>query len=295
MVSRSLDETLFFAFATQCECRHFMPASSSIPHPCITFLTDFGTRDTYVGQMKGVALGIHPGVQLVDLSHDVPPQQILRGAFAWSDAIAAFPDNTIHVGVVDPGVGSERRLVAAEIGSQRFVCPDNGLLSVILKRARIHRAVLLDDRRWWRPAISRTFHGRDILTPVAAAWSLGHDISEFGSPLATSLVSLPLAAVVSGRRALTGQVIDVDRFGNLITNIGANDLPVDVRSFRIELGAFPFDGIANCYADVARGEPLALIGSADRLEIAVRDGNAADEFQAACGHPVIVRWKAADE
>lgn len=270
-----------------------MPSSRSNGRPCITFLTDFGSCDTYVGQMKGVALGIHPDLQLVDLTHEIPRQQVLQGAFIWNDAVAVFPDDAIHVGVVDPGAGPVRRLIAAEIGRRRFVCPDNGLLSVILKRAVAHRIVLLDNPRWWRSHVSPTFHGRDILTPVAAAWSLGHDLAEFGSIQSTPLVTLPLADVVRGRNSLSGLVINVDRFGNLITNIEAAELPPVCQNPQIEVGRFRIDGIKGCYTDVEPGEPLALTGSAGLLEISIRDGNAADEFHANCGHSVIVRWKAA--
>jgi S-adenosylmethionine hydrolase len=262
---------------------------------CLTFLTDFGVRDTYVGQMKGVALSINPDAQLVDLSHEIPPQQILRGAFIWSDAVAAFSRDAIHVGVVDPGVGSNRRLIAAEVGEYRFVCPDNGLLSVILQREKVRRAVCLDERRWWRTSVSNTFHGRDILTAVAAAWSLGHDLEELGSPVTTPLVTLPLANLIRGRTSLTGQIINVDRFGNLITNINSQELPRNAKSFKVEVGSFRIDGVATCYADVEPGEMIALAGSANRIEIAIRDGNAADELQVDCGRRVVVRWTESNE
>ena len=262
---------------------------------CITFLTDFGTRDTYVGQMKGVALSINPEAVLVDLTHEIPAQEILRGAFAWNDAVSVFPRETIHVGVVDPGVGSERRLVAAEIGNQRFVCPDNGLLSVLMRTATVHRVVCLESRHWWRSEVSNTFHGRDILTPVAAAWSLGHDLMEFGSPLKTELVSLPLAEISRGRTSLTGQVVDIDRFGNLITNIDADEIPRGAAQIQIEVGSFRITGLSKCYSDVEQGNALALIGSAGRVEIAIGNGSAADELLATCGRRVIVRWKAANE
>jgi S-adenosylmethionine hydrolase len=269
------------------------------PHPsscpCVTLLTDFGTRDTYVGQMKGAAISVNPLVQLVDLTHEVPPRQILRGAFIWSDAIAAFPVETIHVAVVDPGVGSERRLIAAEIGERRFVCPDNGLLSVILQQATLRRGVSLDDRRWWRSSVTNTFHGRDILSPVAAAWSLGHDLGEFGSPLSSPLITLPLAAVTRGRASLSGVIVDVDRFGNLITNIDEQNLPQRAGSMHVELGLIRISGVSRCYADVSPGEPVALAGSSGRLEIAIRDGSAAEELQAGCGRSVVVRWTGGSE
>ena len=261
--------------------------------PCITFLTDFGTRDTYVAQMKGVVLGINPDVQFVDLTHEIPPQQILRGAFVWNDAVAAFPAGTIHIGVVDPGDGSDRRLVAAEIGEHRFVCPDNGLLTVILQQTPLHRAVRLDNRNWWRQSVSKTFQGRDILSPVAAALSLGVDLAELGSPLVAPPVTLPLAIHRRGQTSLIGQVVDVDRFGNLVTDIEPIQLPPNAQSLRFEIGAFHVQGLSTCYFDVDEGEPLALIGSSGRLEISIRNGNAAEEIQAEFGRPVVARWEGA--
>ena len=259
--------------------------------PCITFMTDFGVRDTYVGQMKGVAIGMNPDVLLIDLTHEIPPQQISRAAYIWNDALDSFPPHVIHVAVVDPGVGSERRLVAAEIGPYRVVCPDNGLLSVIVQRQTIHRAVNLDNPRWWRAGTSHTFHGRDILTPVAAAWSLGHDLLEFGSQLTTPLVNIATLDPVRGRTSISGQIIHIDHFGNLITSITADQLPDKASLLKFDIGSFQIEGLSKCYADVDDGEPLALVGSSRRVEISIRNGNAADEFQMDCGRPVSVRWE----
>ena len=259
--------------------------------PCITFLTDFGTRDTYVAQMKGVVLGINPEVQLVDLTHEIPPQQILRGAFVWNDSVTAFPAGTIHVGVVDPGDGSDRKLVAAEIGEHRFVCPDNGLLTVILQNTKLHRAVSLDNHKWWRKSASNTFHGREILAPVAAHWSLGVDLAELGPPLTTSLATLPMASTRRGQTSLTGQIVDIDRFGNLVTDIEPIQLPPDAQSLRFEIGSFHVSGLSTCYVDVDEGEPLVLIGSSGRLEISIRNGSAAEELQADFGRRIVARWE----
>jgi S-adenosylmethionine hydrolase len=258
---------------------------------CITFLTDFGTQDTYVGQMKGVALGIDPGANLIDLTHEIPPQQVLRAAYVWADAIDAFDPETVHVAVVDPGVGSDRRLIAAEIGPYRVVCPDNGLLTVILRRASVRRAVVLNNRAFWRAAVSDTFHGRDILTPVAVSWGRGADLSEFGSPLTEPLVTLTAATPTRGKTSIIGQVIHVDRFGNLITNITAGDLPVPALPLTVEIGSFQISGLSRCYTDVPIEEPLALMGSSGRLEISIRNGNAAEEFNADFGRRVVVRWE----
>ncbi len=276
-----------------CEIRVPMASTQPSLRSCITFLTDFGTRDTYAAQMKGVALGINPDIQFVDLTHEIPPQQILRGAFVWNDSVAAFPAGTIHVGVVDPGDGSDRRLVAAEIGEYRFVCPDNGLLTVILQNASLHRAVSLDNRKWWRKSVSNTFHGRDILTPVAAHWSLGVDLAELGTPLVAPLFTLALSNKRRGQTSIIGQIVDVDRFGNLVTDIEPNQLPPHRTFLRFEIGAFHVNGLSTCYADVDEGEPLVLIGSSGRLEISIRNGNAAEELQADFGCRVVARWERA--
>ena len=268
-----------------------MAAPQSNSRPCITFLSDFGTRDTYVGQMKGVALGIHPNLHFVDLTHEIPPQQILRAAYVWNDALDAFPVEAIHVAIVDPGVGSSRRLVAAEIGPYRLVCPDNGLLTVLLQRACVRRVVELNNPKWWRGRVSHTFHGRDILTPVAAAWSLGHDVTEFGSLVTTPLITLKSAKCSRGKTSLVGEVIHVDQFGNLITNISSDDLPPNPISFRFEIGAFRIEDLSRCYSDVPTGDPLVLLGSSGRIEISIRNGNAADELQADCGRRVVCRWE----
>ena len=257
----------------------------------MTFLTDFGNRDTYAAQMKGVALGINPDIQFVDLTHEIPPQQILRGAFVWNDAVMAFPAGTIHVGVVDPGDGSDRKLVAAEIGEHRFVCPDNGLLTVILQNTKLHQAVILDNQKWWRKSVSNSFQGRDILTPVAAHWSLGVDLAELGTPLVAPLVTLARANNRRGQTSLIGQIVDVDRFGNLVTDIEPSQLPPPVTLLRFEIGAFHVNGLSTCYTDVDEGEPLVLIGSSGRLEISIRNGNAAEELQAEFGRRVVARWE----
>lgn len=267
-----------------------MASSVSPPRCCLTFLSDFGTRDTYVGQMKGVAHGINPELQLVDLSHEIPAQDILLAAFLWNDAIKAFPVNSIHIAIIDPGVGSDRNLIAAEIGPYRMVCPDNGLLTVLLQREPVHRVVKLDQQRWWRNPVSSTFHGRDIFTPVAAAWSCGVDLAELGSLYTSPLVTLPTASPTRSSSSIQGRVIDVDRFGNLMTNIDASLLPANPDGLRFEVGACQVDGLSRCYADAPVGEPVALIGSCGRLEFAVRNGSAADEFQTQRGRRVIVRW-----
>jgi S-adenosyl-L-methionine hydrolase (adenosine-forming) len=262
-----------------------------MPRPCITLLTDFGWRDTYVGQMKGVIAAINPDANVVDLTHDIAPQQITQGALALADAVDVFPPGTIHVAVVDPGVGSDRRLIAAEVGRQKFVCPDNGLLTFVWQRATQRRAVVLDEPRWWRTSVSNTFHGRDVFAPVAAAWSLGHELTQFGSPTDSPLVEVPVAEVAIRDSAVSGVVLTSDSFGNLITNIERRVIPVGATHVEIEIGGHHLSEIATCYADRAPGEALALFGSTERLEIAVVNGNAAERLNIQTGQPVEVRWR----
>lgn len=264
--------------------------------PCITLLTDFGVQDSYVGQMKGVIAAINPAAIVIDLTHSIPPQQIGQAALLLSDSIDAFPAGTIHLVVVDPGVGSARRAIAAEIGSYRFVCPDNGLLSQILKRQTLQRAVRLDHSRWWRPTVSETFHGRDLFAPVAAAWSLGHDLAELGSPLEGPLtvVSLPDCRIVRDADGATiavhGEVLAIDHFGNVITNIPRSALPIGVPTAAVQVGDRTLPGIVRCYADGREGDCVALFGSSDRLEIAVVNGHAAKHLRVDLGQTVSVRF-----
>lgn len=262
---------------------------------CITLLTDFGLQDTYVGQMKGVIFGINPSAVVVDLTHAIPPQQILEGSLSLANSIAVFPPGTIHVAVVDPGVGTSRRAIAAEIGPYKFVCPDNGLLTLVLRKNSLHRAVELDDSRWWRPNVSPTFHGRDVFAPVAAALSLGRPLSELGSPISTPLVELswPEVQREAGDRSgtLRGQIMAVDHFGNLITNISRSAIKGrDLASLEVDCRGRTLPAVKSCYGDCAEGECIALFGSSEWLEIAIVNGNAQGTLQAGVGEPVTVRW-----
>jgi hypothetical protein len=245
--------------------------------PVITLTTDFGSSDSYVAQMKGVILGINPQVQLVDVTHAIPPQNVARGAAVLVEISCAFPAGTIHVAVVDPGVGSNRALLAADAAGQRFLAPDNGLLWPVLRSSPTDKVHRIESDRFWRNPVSATFHGRDILAPVAAHWSCGIDIAEFGPPFdVTKLIELPANEPRRVGQALVGLVESVDAFGNLITNIGETDLPSgDRRAFSIALGGVRFTGIGRTYSDRPVGSLLALIGSSRRLEISVKEGNAA--------------------
>jgi len=253
----------------------------------ITLLTDFGYRDAYVGVMKGVILGRNPWVQLVDLSHEVPPQDIVFGALVLQSAWRYFPPGTIHLAVVDPGVGSRRRLLAAAVGEHFLVGPDNGLFSLIFAEEPPQTLVSLENPRFFLPQVSATFHGRDILAPAAAHLSLGVPLPEFGPELSEP-VRLDLPAPQFTESAVTGQVIATDHFGNLITNISFGQLQAwrQGRATCLRVGDRPIPHWAATYSDVPPGALLALAGSHGYLEIACREGNAALVLGAGKGTPV---------
>src|SRR5215510_1752342 len=186
--------------------------------PVIALLTDFGTRDHYAGTMKGVALGICPDATLVDITHDVPPHDVLAGALELAAAYRYFPVGTIFLTVVDPGVGSARRGIAAEAGEYRFVAPDNGVLTATLDEHPPKRVVELTERKYARPTVSRTFEGRDRFAPAAAWLAKGIELTAMGRP-ASSWQLLDVPAPKMADSVLEGQVVRVDRFGNLVSNI----------------------------------------------------------------------------
>jgi S-adenosylmethionine hydrolase len=256
----------------------------------ITLTTDFGLCDSYVAQMKGVILAINPQVQLVDVTHSIGPQDVARGAAIVEEIAMVFPVGSIHLAVVDPGVGSDRALVAAEVAGQRFLAPDNGLLSPVFRRFAPARIRQLANERYWRNPVSATFHGRDILAPVAAHWSLGVDPAEFGPAVdVASLVTLPPDEIRRVGTALFARVEVIDAFGNLITNVRDSDLPVrDRATVKISLGKHQVIGVKHCYSDEPPGGVLALIGSSGRLEIAVNNGNAAQTLGVALGAEVCI-------
>src|SRR6267143_568489 len=189
-----------------------------MPRPVIALLTDFGVRDHYAATMKGVILGICPDVTLVDISHDVPPHDVLAGALELAASYQYFPAGTIFLVVVDPGVGSARRGIAADAGDYKFVAPDNGVLSLVVEGHPPKRVVELSERRYARPTVSRTFEGRDRFAPAAAWLAKGIDLAALGRP-ASGLSRLEIPQPEASAEAVVGQVLRIDRFGNLITNI----------------------------------------------------------------------------
>ncbi|HXY35464.1 MAG TPA: SAM-dependent chlorinase/fluorinase [Planctomycetaceae bacterium] len=262
----------------------------------ITLTTDFGLSDSYVSQMKGVILTISPDAVLIDVTHQIPPQDLAAAAAVLADAVGAFPAGTIHLAVVDPGVGTGRRPIALEAlcendGAElRFVAPDNGVLTRVLEGRSVKRAVRLAEPRFWRPNVSQTFHGRDLFGPVAAHWSRGVDLAEFGPPLDSPLIKLSLPAMVRDGRNIRGEVVRTDGFGNLITNVSAAELPeADWPRVVVEIGTQRIAGISRAYQDRGVGELLAVIGSSGMLEIAVCCGHAGEILAAWSGDKVVVR------
>lgn len=264
-----------------------MPTLSS--PPLITLLSDFGTRDAFVGIMKGVILGIAPEVHLVDLSHDVPPQDILSGALILRSAVPFFPPGSIHVAVVDPGVGSQRRAIVVETREGLFVGPDNGILSLAIPLEAIVRIVHLTNSQYFLPRLSSTFHGRDIFAPVAAHLSRGVPPEVLGSTL-PSMERLSLPAVQRTETQLDGSIIAIDHFGNLITNITEADLlPFPRETLWVSIGSVQIQGVVATYTAVPLGTAAALINSGGMLEIAVRNGSAAQQLRVPIGTAVCVR------
>lgn len=252
--------------------------------PLIVLTTDFGTADTYVGVMKGVIAGIAPAARVVDLTHEVRPQDIRHGAYSLLVAVPYFPPGSIFVTVVDPGVGSARRAVAVRAGDHIFVAPDNGVLSLALHETPPEAAVLLSERRYQLPRVSTTFHGRDIFAPAGAHLAAGVPLEAFGPALdPADLVMVPAPRRVRDERGVWhGEILHVDRFGNMITSLRRRDLgltpeepPEAGGRWRIAVGETLIAGVSGTFADVAIGAPVAYIGSDDFLEIAVRNASGA--------------------
>lgn len=255
----------------------------------IALLTDFGTRDHYVGAMKGAALSICPDATLVDVTHDVPPHDLLTGALELAAACPYFPGGTIFVAVVDPGVGSARRGIAAEAGGFRFVAPDNGVLTLALRQLPPADVVELANPRYARARISRTFEGRDRFAPAAAWLASGVALSALGPRVADPVTLAIPAPEVSGGE-VRGEVLKTDRFGNLVTNIDraafarvAAAGPVYAR-----VGPAARARLVDTYAEAPEGELCALFGSAGFLEVAVNRGSAAERLALGRGAPVVV-------
>jgi S-adenosyl-L-methionine hydrolase (adenosine-forming) len=238
----------------------------------ITLTTDFGLKDHYVGAMKGVIVSINPDVLIIDITHEIPPQDIFKGAFTLRNFYRYFPEGTIHIVVVDPGVGSRRKPIVLEADKNIFVGPDNGVFTFICHESKSIKAFEISNPKYILSNVSSTFHGRDIFAPAAAHISLGISIEDLGRNVKKN-VGLSIKEPEIQRDEIIGEFIYADSFGNLITNI-PSDL-IKPKS-RIYIGKRIIDGISKSYADAPEGELLAIIGSSGFLEISVNRGRASD-------------------
>ncbi len=253
----------------------------------VELLTHIGTRDHYVGAMNGVILSVCPEATLVDITHDVPPQDIASGALELALAYRYFPPGTVFLVVVDPGVGSERRGIAVEAGGYRFVGPDNGVLSLAFREMSPFRAVELRAQKFARATISRTFEGRDRFAPAAAWLARDTDLRLLG-PVVVDPVMLEISVATVANDGVDGEVLRVDRFGNLITNIGASLIEELGGLIAVDIGGIRISGVVGTYGDAPPGALCALIGSSGHLEIARNGGSAAEALRAERGAPVRV-------
>lgn len=257
--------------------------------PIIALLSDFGTRDHYAGTMKAVVLGICPDATLVDITHDILPHDVLGAGMELAASYRFFPAGTVFLAVVDPGVGSSRRGLAADTGDYRFVAPDNGVLTMIFREMPPKRVVEITERRYARPTVSRTFEGRDRFAPAAAWLAKGVQLSALGRPVGDyQLVEIPAPEVRVD--AITGVVLRVDRFGNLITNIDRRlfERHVQAGAVQIRVGEHVIGRLVATYADIGTDEVCSLFGSTDHLEVAVNAASASERLGLGRGAAVVV-------
>ena len=261
--------------------------------PVISILSDFGTDDEYVGVMKGVMLSICPSVSIVDITHRIGPQDIRQAAYLIPSYYHFFPEGTVHIVVVDPGVGSQRSILAVNHRKHFFIAPDNGVLTLLLNAEKSDTIIRIDNSDYFLKPLSATFHGRDIFAALGANLSCGTKLDALGSRIdAKDMVRLQdLRCRISQAGELIGKIVSIDRFGNLITNIDSISLAAfcqtsTLKHPQIHIGAFVISGLSGTYADAAPKAPLALIGSRNYLEIAVNGGNAKNKLRAKKGDPV---------
>ena len=260
----------------------------------ITLLTDFGTDDAYVGIMKGVILGVNSALTIVDISHSVEPQDIVQAAFMIPEYYPYFPEKTVHIIVVDPGVGGKRGIVALETNKQIFLAPDNGVLTPLIKSGDLSGSVSVSNEGYFLKPVSNTFHGRDIFAPVGAHLSKTQRLRDVGEPVeANTLERLDLPRpYVTEEGAIAGAIVSIDRFGNLITNI---DWPfirnrfepaVDMHGLKIAIGNRIIEGLSRSYDSASPAQPLAIIGSRGCIEISINSGSARKYFGSETGDRV---------
>ena len=263
----------------------------------ITLLTDFGTENAYVGIMKGIILSIIPSAVIVDITHHIDPQDVIQAAYVIKSSYRYFPRGTVHVLVVDPGVGSHRAIVALDMMGHIFLAPDNGVLTLVMDQGKIDCLVRVENTRYFLKPVSRTFHGRDIFAPVAAHLCKGMDIKTLGPSLDPQhLVYLKMdKPSLSETNRLMGAVVCFDGFGNCISNIDETCLKkLDARGsgrrLEIKIGNTSIKGLSRSYADTELKQPLAIIGSFGYLEIALNQGNARRALGIQKGDPITLEY-----
>ncbi len=265
--------------------------------PTISILTDFGLRDGYVGVMKGVIWKICPDAQIADITHYIPPQNIRQGAIALLRTTRYFPKGTIHIAVVDPGVGTHRKPMAAEVDGHYYVGPDNGLFSLVIsdaeERGATCRFFALDKPEFWLPEISRVFHGRDIFAPAAAHLASGVPLEKLGTPF-TDPARLSNPEPRRQSSGWLGEVVTIDNFGNIATNIGSKHLQGN-ENFTVKIAGQTINGLIHTFEDRPDGELAAMIGTDDDLIVAVVKGNAAEKFNIKPGDLVEVQAATGDQ
>ncbi len=250
----------------------------------ITLTTDFGLTDHYVGVMKGVIATIAPEARVIDLCHEVPAYGVGQAAFTIAQSYRYFPPGTVHVVVVDPGVGSTRKALLVEAGGQCFVAPDNGVLSQVFEKEH-YRAWSVDAERFALKPTSNTFHGRDLFAPVAAHAASGRTSEDFGEPVERAVRLPPTAPEEIAAGVWRGRVLAIDRFGNIVTSLAADMAEADGR-FRLRVGKIEAVAGAAAYEEAARGEAFVIAGSSGYLELSLREDSAAAKARVAVGDPV---------
>ena len=255
----------------------------------ITLTTDFGSDDWFVGTMKGVIARISPKARVIDLNHGLPPGDIAAGSFSLAAGFRFFPKGTLHIAIVDPGVGSERHPIAVRTAEFLFLAPDNGILSRVLLHSPALEIRIIANPAWRLPEISHTFHGRDIFAPAAAHLAAGADLSEAG-PEITTCVKLPMPQAQARAHSVKGSVVYLDRYGNAITNIPNKGFLGAERAADVFVGDKRVTRVHEFYQSVAPGKPVCVPGSSGFLEIAVHQGDAARKLHLKVGSIVSVKW-----
>jgi len=259
-----------------------------MPTKIITLTTDFGLKDPYVAEMKAVILSISPKTKIVDITHKIEKFNIKMGAYTLAAACPYFPEDTIHVAVIDPGVGTKRKAILIQTRNSYFIGPDNGILALAAKSQGIKHIYRIENLKFMLPKISNTFHGRDVFAPAAAYLANGTSPSEFG-PEIPEIVMPTFAKITKTKTTLTGEIIHIDGFGNIITNLREEDcelmgtkktVKLKLKNTRLKLK------LCKAYSEVKAQQPLAIIGSHNFLEISMNQGNAAENFQTRAGDKV---------